>query len=618
MLFKPNSPNTAAWQVWAVSIGLAGITWLVFGQTLQYDFINYDDPVYISKNPQVTAGITSHGVVWAFKHIVSSNWHPLTIISHMLDCQLYGLDAGGHHATNVLLHMLAAIFLFLVLRQMTTGASRTGNVWPSAFVAALFAIHPLRAESVAWIAERKDVLSAVFFMLTLAAYLHYVRKTSLASYLTLVLVFILGLLSKPMLVTTPFVLLLLDYWPLQRFATEPTTNVESSHRLNRSLIVWRLIWEKVPLLLLSSVACGIAVIAQQGYERSLQSVPVWLRIYNAVQSYCIYIRKIVWPGKLGLIYPYPTGALPAWKGLLGIALLGCLTYYAWVLRRKAPYLVTGWLWYLGMLVPVIGLVQVGMQARADRYTYLPQIGLTMALTWAIVDFSASWQYRREILASTAIPVILALAWCAEIQTSYWKDSESIWRHSLAVNPNNSIAHYNLGHFLLKDGRADEGIFHLQEEDGRADEGIFHLQEALRISPADPRIHTRLGTALLYRQRVAEAIDHYEHALAVAPHSIEVLNILAFLLSASPEGRFRDGQRAVRLAELADQLSDNKNPLVARTLAAAYAESGRFNDAIVAGERALKLAIAQNNAGLAAELKIDLDLYQMNRPRRGRF
>jgi Flp pilus assembly protein TadD len=228
----------------------------------------------------------------------------------------------------------------------------------------------------------------------------------------------------------------------------------------------------------------------------------------------------------------------------------------------------------------------------------------MALTWAIVDFSASWQYRREILASTAIPVILALAWCAEIQTSYWKDSESIWRHSLAVNPNNSIAHYNLGHFLLKDGRADEGI--------------FHLQEAFRISPADPRIYTRLGTALLYRQRVAEAIDHYEHALAVAPHSIEVLNILAFLLSASPEGRFRDGQRAVRLAELADQLSDNKNPLVARTLAAAYAESGRFNDAIVAGERALKLAIAQNNAGLAAELKIDLDLYQMNRPRRGRF
>src|SRR4030095_5844998 len=210
MLFKPNSPNTAAWQVWAVSIGLAGIIWLVFGQTLQYDFINYDDPDYISKNPQVIAGITSHGVVWAFKHIVSSNWHPLTIISHMLDCQLYGLDAGGHHATNVLLHMLAAIFLFLVLRQMTIGASRTGNVWPSAFVAALFAIHPLRAESVAWIAERKDVLSAVFFMLTLAAYLHYVRKTSLDSYLTLVLVFILGLLSKPMLVTTPFVLVLLD------------------------------------------------------------------------------------------------------------------------------------------------------------------------------------------------------------------------------------------------------------------------------------------------------------------------------------------------------------------------------------------------------------------------
>ena len=477
MFSKRTSPTTPGWQVWAVTIGLIAITWLVFGQTLRYDFISYDDPEYIAKNPQVTAGLTLHGIVWAFKHTVSDNWHPLTMLSHMLDCQIYGLHAGGHHCTNVFLHMFAAILLFIVLRQMTAGpssprdesvqlADRTGNIWPSAFVAALFAIHPLRVESVAWIAERKDVLSGLFFMLTLAAYFRYVRKPSLGSYLPVVFVFALGLLSKPMLVTVPFVLLLLDYWPLRRFGAE--NNVKSLGGINRPLTPWKLIGEKIPLLLFSAMACGIALIAQKGAITSIAYIPLWVRIYNALQSYCAYIWKMVWPVKLALIYPYPAGALSGWKGLLAIALLCALTYCAWVFRKKAPYIITGWLWYLGMLVPVIGLVQVGAQARADRYTYLPQIGLYLIVAWGAEDLLASWRYRRHILATLAAAVIFALAWDAAVQTSYWKDSESIWRHSLTITSNNAVAHQNFGYVLLKERRVDEAI--------------FHLQEALRISP----------------------------------------------------------------------------------------------------------------------------------------
>jgi tetratricopeptide (TPR) repeat protein len=671
MLLRQNSPNTPYWQIGAVCVVLAGVIWFVFGQTLGYNFINFDDAEYVLNNAQV-AGLTWHGVGSAFRHTVSANWHPLTMITHMLDCQFYGLRAGGHHASNVLLHTLAAILLFLVLRQMTARPDGTDNLWPSAFVAALFAIHPLRAESVAWISERKDVLSGVFFMLTLAAYLRYVRKPSLRSYLSVVFVFILGLLSKPMLVTMPFVLLLLDYWPLRRFAPEAGS-------VNRPLIPAKLIWEKIPLLLLSVMACGIALIAQRGAISSIVLLPLWLRIYNVFESYIDYIGNMFWPVKLALSYPYPAEILSGWKGLFDVALLCAVTYSAWAFRKKVPYLITGWLWYLGMLVPVIGLVQVGDQSRADRYTYLPQIGLYLIIAWGARDLSASWRYGRQILVVLATVIIFALAWCARIQTSYWKDSESIWRHSLAGNSNNEVARHNLGWVLVHEHRVDEGIFHLQEalkmwpdfgaagqanpgnarvhealggafyQKGRRDEAIFHWERALLLGPAsseiedklaaayweqgkidpaiehwekalsihpdDPHIHTSLGAAFLRKQRAAEAIDHYEKSLALAPRSIVTLNNLALLLSISPEAQFRNGQRAVQLAEQADELSDGKDPSVVRTLASAYAENGRFNDALDAARRALNLATAQKNAVLAGALKTDINLYELNFPRR---
>jgi tetratricopeptide (TPR) repeat protein len=664
----------------AICVGLIALTWFVFGQTLGHEFINYDDPEYVFENPQISKGLTLHGIAWALSHSHAHNWHPLTTITHMLDCQLYGLKADGHHCTNVVLHILAVVLLFLVLGEMTGGPSRTGNIWPSAFVAAVFAIHPLRAESVAWVAERKDVLSGVFFMLTLAAYLRYVRKRSLASYLLVALVFALGLMSKPMLVTLPFVLLLVDYWPLRRFAAQASqkNNVKPLHWLDRQSIPWKLVWEKIPLLVLAVISCGIALVLQAKALSSIAILPLWVRVYNALVSCVIYIWQMFWPAKLALFYPLPSGTLSGSVVVFAIAVLFALTYTAWALRKQRPHIITGWLWYLGMLVPVIGLVLVGGQGRADRYTYLPQIGLYVAATWVVMDLSASWRHRREILSILATAVVIILTWRAGIQTSYWKNSESIWTRTLAVTSNNAIAHEKLGFVLLKNSQVDDAISHLQEalkiwpdfdqgrsnpgnarvhyklaaaffKKGRVGEAISHYQIALQLSPDyadvhdrlasllwqegqidqaienwqktlstdpdDPRVHTSLGTALLRKGLVGEAISHYEKSLAIAPQSTVTLNNLALVLSTCSDARFRNGSRAIQLAEQADQLSGRKNPSIVRTLAAAYAESGRFNDAIAAAERALQLATAQGDSALVSTLRMDIDLYRMNFPRR---
>jgi tetratricopeptide (TPR) repeat protein len=657
-----------------ICLGLALITWMAFGQTLGHEFINYDDPEYVFENPQISQGLTLHGITWAFSHSHAHNWHPLTTLTHMLDCQLYGLKASGHHFTNVVLHTLAVVLLFLVLGKMT------GALWPSAFVAAIFAIHPLGAESVAWIAERKDVLSGVFFMLTLAAYLRYVRKRSFVSYLLVALVFALGLMSKPMLVTLPFVLLLLDYWPLRRFAAQASqkNNVKPLHWWERQSIPWKLVWEKIPLLVLAVISCGIALVLQAKALSPIAIVPLWVRVYNALVSYVVYIWQLLWPTRLAVFYPYPSGRLSIWVPAFAIAVLFAVTYSAWALRKQRPYLITGWLWYLIMLVPVIGLVQVGTQARADRYTYLPQIGLYVAATWVVMDLSASWRHRRQILSILATAVVILLTWRARIQTSYWKNSESIWTRTLAVTSNNAFAHRSLGYLLLKNGQLDDAISHLQEalkiwpdfsqgrsspgnarvhynlaaaffKKGRVGEAISHYQIALQLrpdyadvhdrlasllwqegqidqaienwqktlstDPNDPRVHTSLGTALMRKGLVGEAIAHYEKSLVIAPQSTVSLNNLAQLFATCSDARYRNGSRAIQLAEQADQLSGRKNPSIVRTLAAAYAESGRFNDAIAAAERALQLATAQGDSALVSDLRMDIDLYRMNFPRR---
>ena len=372
----------------AVCIFLVATTWLVFGQTLRHDFVAYDDDKYVYANPIVTNGITVRGIAWAFTHSHASNWHPITTISHMLDCQLFGLKPGRHHFGNILLHSAAVVLLFLVLADMT------GAIWRSGFVATLFAIHPLRVESVAWIAERKDVLSGVFFMLTLAAYLRYTRKQTTGRYVAVAILFACGLMSKPMLVTVPLVLLLIDYWPLQRIVDLRTL---------RELAV-----EKIPLLVLSALSCVATIVAQGGPSGDMEPFPLTWRVSNALVSYLTYIGQMFYPSHLIPFYPHPENLLPFWQIVLAIVLLVTISGEAIALRRKRPYFITGWFWYVGMLVPVIGVMQIGMQGHADRYTYLPQIGLYLLLTWSVADVSNSWRYRDELLAFGAAIVLLAL------------------------------------------------------------------------------------------------------------------------------------------------------------------------------------------------------------------
>ena len=607
------------WLAVCVCVFLVALTWIVFGQTLRHDFVNYDDPRYVYQNTRITNGLDLAGIVWAFTHIHAENWHPVTTITHMLDCQLYGLKAGEHHFTNVLLHTVAVVLLFFVFQQMT------GAIWRSAFVAALFAIHPLHVESVAWVAERKDVLSGVFFMLTLLAYVRYARAPSIWRYVTVALMFALGLMSKPMLVTLPFVLLLLDYWPLERIRPE------ESHA-GRQLL--RLFAEKVPLMALSAVSSTVTYLAQRGALGWTEQLPILARINNAFVTYVIYLRQMFWPAKLAVFYPHPENRLPQWEIGLAVALLACITTTALVLRKVAPYLITGWFWYLGMLVPVIGLVQVGWQGHADRYTYLPQVGLYIAGTWAVADLTASFR-QRILLGAAALLIIGALSWTAWIQTSYWRDSEMLFTHALAVTGKNDVAENNLGIVFLQRGELDKAIAKLQAaidlrpengpahnnlakaflQKGQLTEAMIHYRKFLEIEPQNVEARNILGTALIQQGHVREAVEQWQDALAIEPENGNAASNLAWVFATSPEDSIRNGARAVELAERALHLSGGKIPMIFRTLGAAYAENGRFSQAIETAQHGAELANSQGNQGLAAELQSNIAVYQSGRPLR---
>jgi Flp pilus assembly protein TadD len=632
------SKGASRWITPGICIFLAAITWLVFGQTLRHDFVNYDDGSYVYKNPEVTKGLTIHGIVWAFTHGHSGtgNWHPLTSISHMLDFQFYGLNAGGHHFTNVVLHTAAVILLFLVLRQMT------GALWPSAFVAALFAIHPLRVESVAWVAERKDVLSGVFFMLTLGAYLRYVRKpSSLPRGLLVALLFALGLMSKSMLVTMPFVLLLLDYWPLHRFSQSSSTKDGASpdHWWGRLSVSGRLVLEKIPVLMLSAISCVFTLLAQKAYyvrQTGEWEPPLAWRVSNAFAACMRYVWQMTYPARLAPRYPRDLTRLSIMEITFAVALIVFITAVALILRKTRPYVITGWLWYLGMLVPVTGVIGGAWQAHADRYTYLPQIGLYLLITWSIAEISTSWRYRREILSAGAGVIIAALAWFAWVQTSYWQDSESLWTHSLAVIPDDDAAHHNLATALWEKGQKEEAISHFEKavnirpwdvpaqnnlalalfRKGQFKEAIAHLQTSLQSESDNKETLNLLGAVLFKAGRVNEAIAQWEQTLKIQPADWEARNSLAWVFATYPDISIRDGRRAVDLAQEALRLSRGKNPLIFRTLAAAYAESGRFTEAIDAAQRGLELALAQGNSALAENLRSHIAIYQNNSPLRG--
>ncbi len=603
-----------------VCICLVVLTWAVFGQTLEYDFVNYDDPRYVYQNTRITNGLNTDGIAWAFTHIHAENWHPITTITHMLDCQLYGLKASWHHFTNVLLHCIAVILLFIALQRMT------GALWRSAFVAALFAIHPSHVESVAWVAERKDVLSGVFFMLTLLAYVHFARAPSIWRYLTVAFVLALGLMSKPMLVTVPFVLLLLDYWPLERIRGQRS---DVGHQLPRLFL------EKIPLLALSAVSSTVTFLAQRGAIGWTEQLPMLARINNAIVTYVVYLRQMFWPVNLAVFYPHPENRLPSWEIIPALTVLIGTTIAAIILRKNAQYFITGWLWYLGMLVPVIGLVQVGWQGHADRYTYLPQIGLYIAGTWAVADLSASWHRQRIVLGAAAVLIIGVLSWRAWVQASYWRDSETLFTRTLAVTRNNDVAENNLGIIFLQKGQLDEAISRLQAaidlrpengpahnnlakallQKGRLAEAMVHYRKFLEIEPENVEARNILGTALIQQGRVKEAIEQWQDALAIEPENGNAASNLAWVFATCADASIRDGGRAVELAEKALRISGGKIPMIFRILAAAYAENGRFSQAIETAQRGAELANIQGNPGLATELQSNIALYQTGRPLR---
>ena len=554
---------------------------LVFGKTLSYDFVNFDDTYYVAENWHVQKGLTLAQVGWAITARHASNWHPLTWLSHMLDCQLYGLKSGGHHLTSVLLHAAAAILLLLAWHRMT------GALWPSAWVAAVFAIHPLRVESVAWVAERKDVLSGLCFMLTLWFYADFVRRpASWKRYLAVVVSFALGLTAKPMLVTLPLVLLLLDYWPLERGS--------------RGWVA--LVVEKVPLCVLAAASCAITLAVQRDAMQTLDQLDFFSRLANATVACIAYLGKMLCPAGLTVCYPLPPGSWPAWKvGALAMLLLA-VSAAAFAARRRRPYLLCGWLWYLGTLVPVIGLVQVGNQALADRYTYLTQVGLYAALAWGARDMVASRPSRRRALAAVSVLVLAALMVRAWQQTLYWRNSERLWRHALACSSNNVTAHTNLGLALLDGGKADEAIEQFQKaleikpddyythnglgqalaERGQTKKAIDHFRKAVEVLSCYAPAHNRLGQALAGEGQVDEAMVHFQKALEVNPDYPEAHNNLGLMFIAR-----RQVDEAILHFRKAVEIRPNYAPAHSN-LGTALAGRGQIDVAITHYRKALEI------------------------------
>lgn len=503
-----------------VTLMLATI--VAFGQVRRNDFINLDDDKYVTENPQVKAGITRQSVYWAFTSSHAANWHPLTWLSHMLDCQLFGLDPAWHHLTNLAFHIANTLLLFWLLKKMT------GALWQSAFVAAAFGLHPLHVESVAWIAERKDVLSGLFWILTIAAYVRYTQRPNIASYLLVVLAFVLGLMAKPMLVTLPFVLLLLDYWPLGRF--EPGSSIVP----HPSSIVHR-VWEKVPFFALSAVSCVVTFIVQQSWQ-ALAPIPLKWRIINVLTSYLMYIERIIWPTRLAVFYPYCLFGVSMWELTAAVVLLSLVSVRVINYAQSHKYLPVGWLWYLGTLVPVIGLVQVGEQAMADRYTYLPSIGIFIIVAWGASELLGSRPYRKVVLATAAAAILAALLICTRMQLKYWRNSFTLYEHALAVTENNYKVHSSYGVALAKNGRFDEALMHLREAQrivpqslkvrknmgdvlgmiGGFDEAIACFNEVLRTRTDWPDIYHNLGSVYAKQGKFDEAIQNYNKALQLKP------------------------------------------------------------------------------------------------------
>lgn len=555
-----------------VAVALAIVTFVVYVRVFGHEFTSYDDDVYVTKNRSVQAGLTMDGIAWALTTGHGSNWHPLTWLSLMLDCQIYGLRSAGHHLTNLILHIANALLLLHLLRRMT------GNVWASAMVAALFALHPLHVESVAWVAERKDVLSTLFWLLTILLYLRYVEEPGVRRLILVLIVFALGLMSKPMLVTLPFVLLLCDFWPLGRVALasiEPAGNPRLLQRHRRKTLhrtVPQLVIEKVPFFVVTVTSCVITFMVQQhgGAVGTLETYSFEARLGNAIVVYVTYLVKTVWPVGLAFFYPHPLGGVPAWKILGAGALL--LGTFVLVIRywRSHPYLIVGWLWYMGTLVPVIGLVQVGEQSMADRYTYVPLIGIFVAAVWCLSGvMPTAGAHGRRLTAVIAGIIVAACCLCTWRQVIYWRNDTAMCEHALEVTTGNYKAHNNLGLVM--------------ENLDRFDDAIRHYTTAVNINPNHERYYN-LGNAYRKKEVFDEAIKYYGKAIDIYPGYARAYNNLGSMY-------YQQGQRARANADY--ETAKDKIKL---------AQTGY--------ERAVELkpesAEFRNNLGAACEIQGDLE------------
>jgi len=573
---------------WLVAVLLALVTIALYWPTAGYDFVNYDDPDYVTANVHVQNGLTLASIKWALLNPVADNWHPLTVLSHMLDCDNFGLEPGGHHLVNVLLHALNVVLVFVLLQQMT------GALWQSALVAALFGWHPLHVESVAWVAERKDVLSGFFGLLTLICYARYVQKSKVGSresetnlptassflrspfYWLSLFFFTLGLMSKPTLVTMPFVMLLLDYWPLER-VTGDTGRVAGLSRLVR---------EKIPFFALAAAASVVTFVVQKTGSSLVtgENLPFGARVGNALISYCRYLGKIFYPTDLAVFYAHP-GYWPMGKVLMAGGLLLGLTILFFVQRRRYPFLLMGWLWFVGTLVPMIGLVQTGGQAMADRHTYIPSLGILILTIWGVFELSRRWRYHAVALLLAGLVAIVLCLTMTRQQLGYWKDNETLFRHALAVTENNFLAHNNLGDALLHKGQIEEAL--------------SHFQEAVRINPLAPESHNNLGLAYLNLGQTDKAISQFQEALRRKPDFIYAhINLgLAFLKMGDNYGAASQFRETVRLKP--DFVEARVN------LGIALLNQGQTDEAISEFQEALRLrpSFSQAQTCLARALEM---------------
>jgi Flp pilus assembly protein TadD len=544
----------------SVCLGLAFLVWLSYLPVPNADFVGYDDELYVTKNSFVQSGPTFKSLIWAFTTFATGNWHPLTWVSHMLDCAIYGLDPRSHHITNLAIHTANTILLFLALNAITR------SLWKSAVVAALFGVHPLHVESVAWISERKDVLSTLFWMLTLLAYGRYIKAPRAFRYLCVFALFTLGLLAKPMLVSLPIVLLAFDYWPLARF---PHAGIQNgAHRS-----ITHLVLEKVPLGLLSLASCIVTYLAQKGGVGSqmgcLPDLPLGIRASNALVSYIAYLAKTIWPVRLAVIYPHPRASIPTWQVAACAAVFVAVWWLAIRLRRSHPYVFVGWLWYVITLVPVIGIIQVGEQSMADRYTYIPLIGIFISLVWGIGCYARRFLERKSFVIGLVIVVLgllVALAARTYAQACYWQDSVSLFTRALQVTKDNYVAHLNLGVALEARGDYESARYHYEQalrlqpswplalynyavllhRTGDTASAVSTYRKLIRLQPDHALAHYNLGVIYDDEGKIEVAIREYKAAIRSAPDFAPAhVNLAVDLYE---QGRYQDAWRHVREAE----------------------------------------------------------------------